>query len=659
MKILSLYENLLKDSYFITQTHYNPRDLERIKSRFESEGISFLTLTLPKFCDDIFLSLEAGYVAPTAFLGFSKRRGIPVFLGDFLRKIFNETSLEVKRCINVKALDALRQICFAYKKVELQCTKHRTKQAFEDYVNIDDAIVSPPIDNFYDEVAAVLWSSVFDSSIEYDALIPHDGPGSTAEGFYGNAKHSYDKKVSVPERILEFYSEGSLVDLNDEIYHESHRNVEIIRDFMYDEPVNVIGVPKTLKGPRIIATEPLLVQRAQQGLKDYLVEKIESAPLTQGHINFSDQSINKFLALNASSSRYYATLDLSSASDRVSNELVIRTFISNPSLCDCLQAVRSRWAYVKELNRVLLLNKYASMGSATCFPVESAVFFTICTAAILKYKHLKPTYKNIKMVTNEVYVYGDDIIIPTEVFEYVKMELSKFGNSVNSKKSYCYSSFRESCGCDAYNGVDITPVYVRVPLDSYSKSKKKYQILNKKNHNKNTKEKDQAIEIISLVATANMFADKNYFYTANMIKHHVEDMAKFKFPTNNVDEQGLSWSFATINDEKIRWNNALQREEVLTLVPVVKYIFDPLDNASCYAKYVKRFPRKGEDIFSTSSQSIRDTRKNQTYKEGNSRYAITKRMATLTSKCVDELEFTAKRGGIRLKKSWVSKNLYI
>lgn len=65
------------------------RDLQTIRSRVESEGLSFLTITLPEFCKDFERCLSLGFVDSKYFRMFRKYRAIPVFLQGMLSQIFD------------------------------------------------------------------------------------------------------------------------------------------------------------------------------------------------------------------------------------------------------------------------------------------------------------------------------------------------------------------------------------------------------------------------------------------------------------------------------------------------------------------------------------------------------------------------------------------
>jgi hypothetical protein len=79
------------------------------------------------------------------------------------------------------------------------------------------------------------------------------------------------------------------------------------------------------------------------------------------------------MAKEGSVSGEIATIDLSDASDRVSLALVEELFGFNPGFLRFLKLSRSPFAQLPG-GELVLLNKFASMGSALTFPVEAMVF---------------------------------------------------------------------------------------------------------------------------------------------------------------------------------------------------------------------------------------------------------------------------------------------
>jgi hypothetical protein len=177
-------------------------------------------------------------------------------------------------------------------------------------------------------------------------------------------------------------------------------------------------------------------------------------------LGFDDQSPNQRMALKGSQDGSLATLDLSEASDRVSNQLVELMFENHPHLHEAVQATRSQLADVPG-HGVIPLAKFASMGSALTFPVEAMVFLAITFSAIGKALSLPVSRGLLQEFHGRVRIYGDDIIVPVDHVHAVIAELEAFGLKVNTGKSFWNGKFRESCGKEYYDGYDVSIVKVR------------------------------------------------------------------------------------------------------------------------------------------------------------------------------------------------------
>jgi len=67
--------------------------------------------------------------------------------------------------------------------------------------------------------------------------------------------------------------------------------------------------------------------------------------------------------------------------------------------------------------------------------------------------------------SDQVYVYGDDIIVPTTLVRFAKEALANVGLVVNESKSYTHQTpakFRESCGGDYFNGSEVAPIRLKL-----------------------------------------------------------------------------------------------------------------------------------------------------------------------------------------------------
>lgn len=448
-------------------------DRKTIERRYKHEGLSFLTITLPTFCSDFERGLEQGSVDDTMFLSFKKRRGLPQFLGGFLRQVFDLDTGNVLEVPSTDAIFFIRQITLLMKKVLLPCTIVRERDAFEKYVETDREVhrwerTAPELlFREFSRLSSLLWAhdlSIVDRKVFEGDHVPRHGPGATAERVIANDKfncRTWTERLESYFPALEFL-----------VPNAGFRNELDSVDFMAPEaelPSRVISVPKTLKTPRIIAIEPVHMQYAQQSLLELLVRQIEKSDILLGSIGFTDQKPNQWMAQLGSIDQSLATIDLSEASDRVSNRLVAELFGPYPSIAGAIQASRSQKADVPG-HGIIPLAKFASMGSATCFPVEAMVFTTIVLLGIQDCQDIPFTKTSqLREALRSVRVYGDDIIVPTPHVRSVMRKLEDFGLRVNAKKTFHKGFFRESCGGDFFKGVQVTPVYLRRMLPTSRK----------------------------------------------------------------------------------------------------------------------------------------------------------------------------------------------
>lgn len=550
------------------------RDLQTIEARVKEEGLSFLTITLPSFCQDFTRSLEVGFISPTLFRSFAKSGSIPAFLQGMVGLIFDrETG---RSCHETNSLhpafvstiiDSIRQICLCFKKMELVCTPKRVQQALDGYTTIEKsfgvfALPQEEQANFQ-LVSSLLWNPILDH-IDPDSAISRHGPGTTADGRLGNQKYRWLRWHRRLESYFPFlehaytYGMGIL----------GVKELDLVK-FVEPEgelPVKVIPVPKTMKGPRIIATEPCCMQYAQGGLARLLMEAIEASPVTGGHINFSDQSVNQDLALLSSMTGRLATIDLSDASDRVPLSLALSMFDTNPRLRGAVSACRSTRAKLPDGTIIGPLKKFASMGSALCFPIEAMYFYTLCVKALLEIQNLPVSRRNIYNVSREVYVYGDDILVPTIFATAVLDHLQKYNCKVNSSKTFWTGKFRESCGTDAFNGRRVTPVYLRKVIP---------------------KNRQQVSELISYVSTANLFYKKGYWRTCSLMFNIVERVLgplPYVSETSPVLGRTSFLGYRSVS----RWNVKFQTFEVKGWMPQPVYRTDELDGYGALRKSLQR-----------------------------------------------------------------------
>jgi hypothetical protein len=158
-------------------------------------------------------------------------------------------------------------------------------------------------------------------------------------------------------------------------------------------------------------------------------------------IDLDDQSINQRRAMLGSKTGHLSTVDLKSASDTVALE-VVRQLLPIDWVClmEDLRSKNTLWPDGHWRKN----QKFSSMGNGFTFELESLLFYAICSS-----------------VSENVSVYGDDIVLPSENFDAAVQMLNFCGFEVNTSKSYTSGPFRESCGENAYLGFSCTPVYLR------------------------------------------------------------------------------------------------------------------------------------------------------------------------------------------------------
>lgn len=200
----------------------------------------------------------------------------------------------------------------------------------------------------------------------------------------------------------------------------------------------LVTVPKTWKTDRTVMIEPWLNSFFQLGVGRIIADR-----LVQVGVDVRDQEKNKSLARSSSISGDLATLDLSSASDSIAVELV--RHLLPPDWYDLLSVLRTSSCDID--GRVITLAKFSSMGNGFTFPLESLIFWAIVSS--------------VKGCAKRTYVYGDDILCPTESAPDVIEALECLGFSINPEKSFTSGYFRESCGGDYFFGINVRPIYIK------------------------------------------------------------------------------------------------------------------------------------------------------------------------------------------------------
>lgn len=563
MKSLEILLGLLDEAHHISCARMD-RDRSTILSRYENEGESFLGITLPMFAEWLEKSLHDGHVAPSIYARFRKRPKrksvLPCFLHGLTQRVFDAKTGAILAHPDSLAVKLIRQICLFYKKVFKVCDPERDRKAKETYKSVDDDLRRSPafpqdkvsLLNFVCRRFFPKMDAVFSEMIDDISILPRHGPGATADKAWANEKY---RSRGFLRRWDDLFSWEHLYGFS--TVHQSNREVTLPKDEL---PVKVVSVPKTMKTSRIICVEPTAMQFAQQLTAARLVKSLRRVGLYK-HLNFDDQTPNQRAAHRGSILGDVATVDLSEASDRVSVKLVSAVFRHSPMILRHLYGCRSTRAMMPD-GTIFHLRKYASMGSALTFPVEAVCFLMICLAAVCDQRAVfnrlgRPkSLEAFEKARKDILVFGDDIVVPADCIVKTTEYLEAFGLKVNSKKTFFQGGFRESCGHDYFNGVLVTPVYLRQDPPKSSRDASKF---------------------VSWVHMGNRLFKNGFPRTAELVAEYIDKM--YRLPLVQETCAGLGWHFfREAPTSTLRWNKKTNTSErvVLTLVEKSTKISDEL-----------------------------------------------------------------------------------
>jgi hypothetical protein len=585
--IAELYPSLRRDC---------DRDSSRLLSLIEQRGLPYLMVDLPAMGKHLDKCLSMGLLTSSSipgFRGYKRKSTIPrLFKGMWLR-VFDDFGV-LRVDVEPHAIQSLRQLLYGAKKMKVACSDSKTWEHVDEFFRIDREVRPPSLNWDEDELRiddlhglhigdhdilspAPLFDPHFNDdqqggpspSIGYgfadvvqrtaDIIAAtvgrfnpaewrtKHGPGAVADQRRTQFKYdipNWPAKLDsfFPMSEFGFANYDHWVDfVSSDAAHDLYKN--------HEPASRLIAVPKTLKGPRLIASEPIAHQWCQQSILDFLASSLSRTPIAAS-IHFRDQGFNQELARRASHTQSHATIDLSSASDRLSCWLVERIFRRNPTLVAALHASRTRWVVNtidRKSPRYHRLRKFACMGSACTFPVQSYVFCILAISSLLFTRKIKVSIHSIRQAAQEVQVFGDDIIVPVDCWEQLQGLLGDLGLKVNHAKTFVSGRFRESCGLDAWDGHDVTPTYtITYPDVSRPES------------------------IASAVATHNNFVHRRWFGVAKYAKSKVLEQRALPIAHVPIGSGFFGWhdhEWLGNLHLKRRWNpSTMQVERRLTVV---------------------------------------------------------------------------------------------
>lgn len=292
----------------------------------------------------------------------------------------------------------------------------------------------------------------------------------------------------------------------------------------YAESDSITFVPKDARTERPIAVGSSLNLYLQLGVKAYMERRLKLVG-----VDLTDQSRNQNLAREGSvyfgtqdcpNPGQFCTIDLASASDSISYELVRLLLPSDwfAFLCD----LRHESGKVGET--FVHYEKFSAMGNGFTFPLESLIFWAVAKAAAEE--------DGTVVRKCDIAVYGDDIIVRKRAVMSVLSALTWCGFSVNSAKSFIEGPFKESCGKDYLHGNDVRPFYLKREVTSYADI---YFVCN---------------SVARLVLSGRR--GSGYFELYSRALSYVPQACRFYLPLGDDSDQGLIVPFSVLSGLGIR-----------------------------------------------------------------------------------------------------------
>lgn len=589
--VLGAYDALLKDcaSRYPALAKEFQRDYTRLSSAIDDHGVKFALDTMPAMRKHFDQCLALQRLTPSGLCHFgADGRGgvIPrLFRGLFLR-VFDRSGV-LKPDADEHAVQLLRQLLSTVKKMKVECSTSDRCETVAEFYRVDAEVRLGTL-NWADQdgldtsyVAALSFTEIAETESTQSDLFGHTstatlpfelartlqhtadyvtsklgpfspeewrfkhGPGAVSDRKAGSYKYEF---TNWPDRLERVFPFADFAHANYATWLSSLSNTGTAAEFLHEHPAVLCAVPKVITGPRLIAEEPVALQWCQQAIKDFLYTRVSETALSR-FVDFRRQGKNGQLALEASRSGSHATIDLSSASDRVSCWAVERLFRRSPTLLEALDASRSVWLQQdidKKSPRFHPLRKYSTMGNATTFPVQTLLFLTVSLACVLYTRKWPVSDRVISLFgEGEVRVFGDDIIVPADCARLVVDTLQALGLRVNPAKTFLSGNFRESCGVDAFKGHDVTPVGI---LD--------------------VPERTRPGSIVSSVDVHHNLCDRGYVNTAAFVQKTVARIVKdtIRFVPHRSGAFGWSNLYGEAPTRcKTRYGTKLHRHEVFCL----------------------------------------------------------------------------------------------
>lgn len=221
------------------------------------------------------------------------------------------------------------------------------------------------------------------------------------------------------------------------------------------------GFTKVIGGKVFFASKNTEISRTccTEAHLNLLIQKSIGAFLERRLVDYFDINLstqpdrNRRLAGIGSLDGSFGTIDLTSASDSIMVQLIEKTL--RPSFFKTMIFMSRSEVVVLPSGDLVVPKMISTMGNGFTFPLQTVIFASV----------VRSVYQLMGFPSDcsrtQFGVFGDDLVVRREAYNFVAKMLTKLGFSVNDGKSFVNGPFRESCGHDYFRGVNIRGVYVQ------------------------------------------------------------------------------------------------------------------------------------------------------------------------------------------------------
>jgi hypothetical protein len=347
----------------------------------------------------------------------------------------------------------------------------QANQASRDFVmmgNVNTSIDELLVGEFESSLQRFFSRSI-DNAIISDSYLDHFGLGMPGPGASNGTKNTdflhkmFGEPVTLTSGLAAIWAACTTSETYDAINSafflaEREHGIKVVAGS------KVSVVPKTYDVGRTIASEPSANMWMQRGLS---VQLEKAVSWYFGFDLSNQQDKNRLLAQWGSIRDDLVTIDLESASDRISLSLLERF----PSWFRVIvERYRSPVCEMPDGSTVKL-DMISTMGNGFTFSLMTLIMSCVVDAVarlsgikLTRWRHAHASDLDgdkLPLVPGNWGVFGDDIICPSEIYLRVVRLLELLNFKVNDSKSFVKGKFRESCGGDFFAGEDVRPVFIK------------------------------------------------------------------------------------------------------------------------------------------------------------------------------------------------------